>query len=189
MQDGREVLRMMASFHVAEIGYEYAGPQMPVVPAPDAVSLTYGDFSVRESGGKPWPGAVRPMDIRYVNAPSAPHGEPVTEDQRHWMRITEPLGDDPRVHAAALAYLSDSTLVDHVVLPQGRRWQDPRLNGASLDHAMWFHRPARADEWLLFDQRAESTGGARGLASGRFFDATGRLVATCLQEGLARWAE
>jgi acyl-CoA thioesterase-2 len=85
-------------------------------------------------------------------------------------------------------YLSDSTLVDHVVLPHGQRWQDPRLVSTSLDHAMWFHRPFRADEWLLFDQRVESTGRGRGLASGRFFTAAGALVATCMQEGLIRWS-
>lgn len=127
------------------------------------------------------------MDIRYVNPPAAPRGVSITEDQRLWMRISEPLDDDPATHATGLAYLSDSTLVDHVVLPHGQRWQDPRLVSTSLDHAMWFHRPFRADEWLLFDQRVESTGRGRGLASGRFFTEAGRLVATCMQEGLIRW--
>jgi acyl-CoA thioesterase-2 len=162
---------------------------MPVVPPPDAVPFTYDAFALAASGAETWSGAVRPMDIRYVNPPSTPVGVPVVEDQRLWMRIDEPLGDAPGVHSAGLAYLSDSTLVDHVVLPHGRRWQDPRLTGASLDHAMWFHRPCRTDAWLLFDQRAETTAGARGLASGRFFDRAGRLVATCLQEGLTRWSE
>lgn len=187
LQDGREVLVMLASFHLAEAGDEYVGVRMPKVPPADEVALTYAEHTERESHGQPWPGAVRPMDIRYVNPPVAPRGEPITEDQRLWMRIDEALGDAPGIHDAGLAYLSDSTLVDHVVLPHGGRWQDPRLQGASLDHAMWFHRPTRADDWLLFDQRVESTGGARGLASGRFFDAGGRLVATCLQEGLMRW--
>jgi acyl-CoA thioesterase-2 len=186
-QDGREVLRMLTSFHVAEPGDEYAGAVMPAVPAPESVPFTYTEYTLRESGLAAWAGAARPMDIRYVNPPSAPRGVAVTEDQRLWMRIDEPLADDPAVHAAGLAYLADSTIVDHILLPHGERWQDPQFAGASLDHAMWFHRPARADEWLLFDQRAEATGGARGLASGRFFDRSGRLVATCLQEGLARW--
>jgi acyl-CoA thioesterase-2 len=160
---------------------------MPQVPRPDAVTLTYAEYSRRESGNANWHGDVRPMDIRYVNPPSAPRGVPVTEDQRLWMRISEALDDDAATHACALAYLSDSTLVDHVVLPHGRRWQDPRLQSTSLDHAMWFHRPSRADAWLLFDQRAESTGRGRGLASGRFFTEAGELVATCMQEGLIRW--
>ena len=188
LQNGNEVLRMIASFQVAEPGDEYAGAQMPKVPPPDAVTLTYAQHTRRESGGAHWSGDVRPMDIRYVNPPSAPRGVPVTEEQRLWMRINEPLGDDPAIHAIGLAYLSDSTLVDHVVLPHGQRWQDPRLQSTSLDHAMWFHRPARADAWLLFDQRVESAGRGRGLASGRFFTQDGELVATCLQEGLIRWS-
>jgi acyl-CoA thioesterase-2 len=189
LQNGHEVLRMIVSFHVAEPGEEYAGAVMPQVPAPDQVTLTYAQHTRRESGGAQWSGDVRPMDIRYVNPPSAPRGVPITEDQRLWMRINEPLGEDPAAHATGLAYLSDSTLVDHVVLPHGQRWQDPRLQSTSLDHAMWFHRPFRADAWLLFDQRVESTGRGRGLASGRFFTQNGELVATCLQEGLIRWSK
>ena len=187
LQNGQEVLRMIASFQIPEPGEEYAGAVMAEVPPPDEVTLTYAEHTRRESGGAHWSGDVRPMDIRYVNPPSAPRGEPITEDQRLWMRINEPLGDDPATHATGLAYLSDSTLVDHVVLPHGQRWQDPRLQSTSLDHAMWFHRPARADAWLLFDQRVESTGRGRGLASGRFFAESGELVATCMQEGLVRW--
>jgi acyl-CoA thioesterase II len=187
VQNGNEVLRMAASFHVAEPGEEYEGAVMPKVPPPHEVPLTYAEHTRRESGNADWPGEVRPMDIRYVNPPSAPRGVPITESQHHWMRISERLDDDPALHASGLAYLSDSTLVDHVVLPHGRRWQDPRLISTSLDHAMWLHRPFRADEWLLFDQRVESTGRGRGLASGRFFTEAGSLVATCLQEGLIRW--
>jgi acyl-CoA thioesterase-2 len=104
-----------------------------------------------------------------------------------WMRIGEELADDPALHRAGLVYLSDSTLVDHIVLPHGLRWQDRDFLGTSLDHAMWFQRPARADRWLLYEQRVEATGGGRGLASGRFFDRDGELVAVCAQEGLMRW--
>ena len=102
LQNGNEVLRMIASFHVAEPGDEYAGAQMPKVPPPDAVTLTYAQHTRRKSGGAHWSGDVRPMDIRYVNPPSAPRGVPVTEDQRLWMRINEPLGDDPAIHAIEL---------------------------------------------------------------------------------------
>jgi acyl-CoA thioesterase-2 len=75
-----------------------------------------------------------------------------------------------------------------ILLPHGHSWRDDRITEASLDHAMWFHRPARADEWLYYDQRAEATSGGRGLARGRFYDRDGRLVATCVQEGLMRWS-
>lgn len=188
-QEGRELCRLFASFHVPEEGLEYSGPTMPTAPPPESVETTYSDFThaVRPDYGGVWSGDARAMEVRYVNPPTAPEGEPVTEDQRMWMRIDGPLGDDAALHAAALAYLSDSTLVDHVMLPHGHRWQDARVDGASLNHAMWFHRPARADQWLLFDQSVIATSGARGLVTGRFYTAAGTLVATCSQEGLMRW--
>ncbi len=186
-QQDRELFRMTVSFHVPEAGPAFAALEMPEAPAPEGVTLTYNAFSRANGEAEDWDGEARAMDLRYVNPPIAPPGEPVLEDQRLWMRVAEELPEDPGLHAAGLAYLSDSTLIDHAVLRHGRRWQDPRLVGTSLDHAMWFHGAARADEWLLFDQTVEATGGARGLTTGRLFDRGGRLVATCLQEGLIRW--
>ncbi len=188
LQSDRELLRMVLSFHVPEDGLDYAAGRMPDVAPPQDVRLTYNEFvrSQRDEPDTDWDGEARPMDIRYIDPPTAPEGQPVLEDQRMWMRISERLADAQDVHDAGLAYLSDSTLVDHVVLPHGYRWNDGHFNGTSLDHAMWFHRHARADDWLLFDQTVVSTGSSRGLASGRFFDAGGRLIATCTQEGLMR---
>ena len=148
--------------------------------------MTYNEF---QFGGGPvddsFRGAVRPMDIRYVNPP--PFDRTAVEaPQLLWMRIAEDLGQDPALHTAGLAYLADSTLIDHVELPHGLRWQDDNLDSASLDHTMWFHRPTRVDGWLLYEQFVEATGGARGLARGRFLDRQGVLVATCVQEGLIR---
>jgi acyl-CoA thioesterase-2 len=188
-QDGREVVRLIASFHVPEDGLEYSGSGMPEAPPPENVSLTYEQFThdLRPDYGGVWSGDARALEVRYINPPTAPEGEAITEDQRMWLRIDGSLNDDPALHAAALAYMSDSTLVDHVMLPHGYRWQDARLEGASLDHAMWFHRAVRADEWLLFDQTVVATSGARGLVTARFYTAAGVLVATCSQEGLMRW--
>ena len=186
-QGGRELFRMVASYHIAEPGEPFAGHRKPDVPPPEEVALTYEEFSSSAGRQQEWDIEARPMDTRCINPPVAPLGEPVLEDQRMWMRISERLPERPGLHCAALAYLSDSTLIDHVVLPHGRRWQEPGLTGASLDHAMWFHNPARADEWLLFDQTVEATGSGRGLATGRIFDPDGILVATCSQEGLIRW--
>ena len=186
-QEGRELLRMMVSFHVTEPGDSFVRHRKPDVPPPEEVDLTYTEFS-RSLGAKlEWDIESRPMDTRCINPPVAPPGEPVLEDQRMWMRISEPLPATSGLHRAGLAYLSDSTLIDHVVLPHGRRWQEPGLTSASLDHAMWFHNPVRADEWLLFDQTVEATGSGRGLATGRIFNAEGVLAATCMQEGLIRW--
>lgn len=186
-QHGKEVFRLLASFQAPEDTPVYVGAPMPAVPPPEAVATTYDDFTLAQTGAATWSGSARPMDIRYINPPQAPHGEPVTETQLMWMRASAGLGDSQGRHDAALAYLSDSTLVDHVPLPLGLRWQDAGFGGTSLDHAMWFHQAARADEWLLFAQTVEATGGGRGLASGRFYAPSGDLVATCLQEGLMRW--
>lgn len=187
-QRGKELFRLLASFQVPAKTAEYVRASMPRVPPPEEVTATYDDFTLAQSGADAWYGSARPMEIRYVNPPDAPRGEPVTETQLMWMRIAGALPDEADVHRCGLAYLSDSTLVDHIMLPLGMRWQDADFLGTSLDHAMWFHRFARADEWLLFAQTVEITGSGRGLASGRFFTRRGDLVATCLQEGLMRWS-
>jgi acyl-CoA thioesterase-2 len=185
LQRNRECFRTLLSFHVPEAGLEYEPQRMPEVPTPDEVALTYTEFiEAQRSADEPWESGALSVDIRYINPPA--RGERAVEQQLMWVRISDPLDDDRSQHDAGLAYLSDSTLIDHVLLPHGRRWHDADVHGTSLDHAMWFHRPARADEWLLFDQSIEWTGAARGLAAGRLFDRTGRLVATCVQEGLIR---
>jgi acyl-CoA thioesterase-2 len=190
-QAGKDLFRMALSFQVPRPGAEFSSRAMPDVPSAEKVTSTYNEFteSTRASGDGQWHGSVRPMDIRYINPPSAPAGEPILEPQLMWMRIKESLEDEPRIHDAALAYLSDASLIDHVALPHGRRWEEPGFDGTSLDHAMWFHRHVRADEWVLFDQKAEATASERGLATGRFFTEDGELIATCAQEGLMRWEE
>ncbi len=181
---------MMVSYHVPEPGNDYAGAVMPKVPPPESVTFTYAEFRRETSGNDEYVDqreSNRPWDIRYIDAPTGPLGEPVTDDQRMWMRLDEAIGEEPELQQAALAYLSYATLIDHIVLPHGLRWESPDVDGTSLDHVMWFYRAARADEWLLFDQHVESTGDARGLVSGRFFTRSGELIATCCQEGLMRW--
>ena len=187
VQHGKELFRLLVSFQVPDATPEYVASAMPDVPPPEEVSYTYDDFTLAQTEESAWYGSARPMEIRYINPPTAPRGEAVTETQLMWMRIDEALPDTPGTHRAGLAYLSDSTLVDHIPLPHGQRWQDANFGGTSLDHAMWFHRPARADDWLLFAQTVEATGGGRGLASGRLYSRDGALAATCLQEGLMRW--
>ena len=193
-QHGKERFRMLASFQVPAGSPAYCGAVMPSVPPPEELSTTYDDFTLAQTGDSGWHGSDRPMDIRYVNPPTAPRGEPVTEPQLMWMRIRDklpPAADGPYLaglHRAGLVYLSDATLVDHVMLPHGLRWQDEDFLGTSLDHGMWLHRPAAADHWLLFEQSVAATGNGRGLVHGRFFERGGELVATCVQEGLMRWA-
>ena len=185
-QNGKELFRMTASLQLPDETLKYQANDMPEVPPPGEVAMSYDDFTLPLLEVDSWSGSNRPLDILYINPPMT-RGERVTDDQLMWIRIRGELDDDAALHAAGLAYLSDATLVDHVMLPHGLRWQDGNFAGASLDHCMWFHAPARADEWLLFVQNVEATGRGRGLARGRFYTQAGELVATCMQEGLMRW--
>ena len=106
--------------------------------------------------------------------------------QRVWLRADGRLPDDPVLHACIVTYASDMTLLDTTLLPHGVHWPDEGLMMASLDHAMWFHRPFRADEWLLYDQGTPTTSGSRGLAYGFIFTSEGALAVTVVQEGLIR---
>lgn len=191
LQDGRGVMRSLVSFHVPEEGLDWE-PPITIDVAPPTSEQPYTDYSdvvdaVLPEAERPWLGRLRPMDVRHVNPPLSLDGSPVTEPQRMWMRVHGALGDDQERHDAGLAYLADLGMNPAILLPHGFSWRDERITEATLGHAMWFHRPARADEWLLYEQRVESTSGGRGLASGRFYDQDGHLVATCMQEGLMRW--
>ncbi|MGY9073620.1 MAG: acyl-CoA thioesterase [Acidimicrobiales bacterium] len=191
-QAGREIFRSLMSFHTPERGLEFEPPIMHDIPGPlDSSHTSYREFwnLLLSADAEAWGGHDRPIDIRYVNAPEPTDDSPNTAPQLMWMRVRDEIALDPALWDVGLAYIADATLVDVVMLPHGKRWPDQRLSGASLDHSMWFHRRVDPHEWLLYDQRTEATGGARGLASGRFYDQAGRLVATCTQEGLIRWSE
>jgi len=180
---------MTASFTTPTTGLSYAARSMSDVPSPEEINYTHNDFS-RDMGQNneiEWDGGARPYEILYINPPNSERGIPIVDDQLMWMRVADNLTLEPVHHEAGLAYLSDSTLVDHVLLPHGMRWQDRNFDGTSLDHVMWFHQKTRADQWLLFEQSVEWTGSGRGLASGRFYDQDGQLIASCAQEGLMRW--
>ncbi len=187
IQHGRPIFNLAASFQVPEDGLDHADP-MPEVPPPDELP----DFRTRLAafadvlGG--WFDRDRPIDTRIVDWDPHDRAESLPPDQRVWMRAAGILPDDPLLHACVVTYASDLTLLDTTLLPHGGTWHDPNLLMASLDHAMWFHRPFRADEWLLFDQHTPSAVGGRGFATGSIFTADGRLVVTVAQEGLIRVA-
>ena len=128
----------------------------------------------------------RPIDLRYVGADPMRRKGTSSSGQRVWLRADGNLPDDPVLHACIVTYASDMTLLDTAVMPFGLAWDSPGMKMASLDHAMWFHRPFRADEWLLYDTTSPSASGNRGLATGQFFSRDGELVATVVQEGLIR---
>ena len=130
-----------------------------------------------------------PFDLRYVDDPpwmQRVDGPRVEGGNRVWMRATGTLPDDPLVHVCAMTFASDLTLLDAVLVRQGVAWGLDPITGASLDHAMWFHRPFRADEWFLYESESPSASGSRGLAAGKIFTQDGRHVATVMQEGLLR---
>lgn len=189
IQYGKPILSMITSFQDVADGMDHQD-LMPEAPGPDELA-SIADVL----GGIDHPTARalsrrRPIDLRHVEPdiftePGAEHAA----RQRVWMRAIAALPDDPLLHAAVLAYASDFSLLEPVLRRHGVAWSDRRLRPASLDHAMWFHRPARADEWILYAQESPSAQGGRGLSLGRMFTQDGRLVATVAQEGMVRLKE
>ncbi len=188
VQHGQAIFSLSASFQVPEEGLDHA-ERMPDVPDPETLP-TFGQRVLPVQDKLVGMANVpRPIDIRYVTDPPWMRREsPETQDARSqvWMRADGELPDDELLHVCLLAYASDLTLLDSVLARHGVYWGLDHVLGASLDHAMWFHRPFRADEWFLYDCTSPSASGARGLATGRFFTHDGRLVATVVQEGLLR---
>ena len=187
IQHGRAIFNLSASFHVREPSmFEHQLP-MPPAPDPDSVPTFAQRFAPQAAELGEWYTRPRPLDYRHVGAPSRVP-EPREPRQQVWFRADGRLPDDPLLHACVVAYASDMSLLDSVILPHAVSWDDTRFQGASLDHAMWFHRPFRADEWLLYDQESPSASGARGLGRGEIYRQDGVLVVSVVQEGLVRMA-
>jgi acyl-CoA thioesterase-2 len=186
IQHGKVIFNLQASFHDQEPGPSHQLPMPDGLRRPEDLP----DFKERmapyaEELGD-WYERPRPIDVRYEDdGPLGRRGRSAT-GQRVWMRADGTLPDDPVLHACVVTYASDMTLLDTTILPFGMGFDSPGIQMASLDHAMWFHRPFRADEWLLYDQTAMSTSAARGLAGGAIFTADGRLAVSVVQEGLTR---
>jgi acyl-CoA thioesterase-2 len=188
IQHGRAIFNLQTSFHITETGPDHSAP-MPAVPDPDALPTFREriEGSVNRLGPEAteWLIRERPIESRPVDAPHflAPAPRPPAQDV--WIRANGALPDDPLIHACVVAYASDLTLLDTATLPHAIGY-DGNFMMASLDHAMWFHRPFRADEWLLYHQLSPSASGARGLALGHVFRRDGDIVVTVMQEGLIR---
>ncbi len=193
-QNGAAIFALSASFHREESGYDHQLP-MPAVPDPDtlmsekAIVQGFGDRlpePVRRYFLRDRPIELRPVSLkRYLGQKPTPE-EQARPTQNVWFRATGPLPDDPRLHLAVLAYASDMTLVDTALVAHGKSVFQPDIQAASLDHAMWFHRPFRMDDWLLYVQDSPSASQALGLARGLIYARDGRLVASVAQEGLLR---
>ena len=163
-QHGKTIFFMSASFQRQEEGLDHHAPAPPDVPGPDEVPTMADRLARYPERLGIWTPMPRPIDVRYVGEPGwvRPGDRPADPHQRVWMRIDGKLPDDPLLHACALTYASDLTLLDSVLSVHGEVWGPGGVIGASLDHALWFHRPFRADEWFLYDCWSPSaSGGAR----------------------------
>ena len=189
IQHGRAIYSMSVSFHVAEDGLTHQLP-MPEVPMPDALP---SEAEVKDRILPLMPDAVRryyqserPIELRPVEY-GRYLGEKLEGGRYHmWIRATGRLPDEPAIHQCVLAYASDMTLLDAALIPHGRTVFNEDIMAASLDHSLWFHRPFRADEWLLYAQDSPNLVGSRGFSRGSIFASDGTLVASVAQEGLLR---
>ena len=184
IQHGVPIFSLSASFQLPQTGLQHTQPAPEGVPAPDTLP---GLDALASSAGARWlTQGPRPLDMRFVSPPpwSDEFAGASEEPARVWMRADGRLPDDRLLHVCMLTYVSDLTLLGSVLVRHDRA--EGPVQMASLDHAMWFHRPFRADEWLLYTCYSPTAGGGRGLATGRFTQADGTLVATTVQEGLVR---
>ena len=187
IQHGRAIFNLQASFQSPEVGLDFSDT-MPDAPPPLSLPTFKERYAPFAEQMGDWYHRPRPIDMRYVDAPLPDSAAPDTPQtsQRVWMRADGTLDDDATLHACIVTYASDMTLLDTTLLPHRMRWSENAIQMASLDHAMWFHRPFRADEWLLYAQDTPSTSSSRGLARGEIFDERGELVVSVMQEGLIR---
>jgi acyl-CoA thioesterase-2 len=185
LQFGRPILSMIASFQRPDSGIDHAAP-MPDVPPPDSLRSLIDYYADVDTAPARYWQRKRPMDLRPVQQPIHVYPAERATSQALWMRAVGTLPDDPGLHAAILAYASDYNVLEPALRAHGLTWSEPGLRVASLDHVMWWHRPARADEWLLYVQESPSASGSRGLGIGRVHRADGTLVASVGQEGMIR---
>ncbi|GAA2501321.1 acyl-CoA thioesterase II [Streptomyces longisporus] len=191
VQHGKPIFHLSASFQTDEDGLDH---QTPMPAAPDPATLPTSHERLRGYGHldpavvEKFLEAREAVDLRYVEEPPyGKFGEPREPHSQVWFRTNGKLDDDPLLHVVLATYVSDMTLLDSVLLAHGRGgWAVGDVVGASLDHAMWFHRPFRADEWLLYDQESPTSHGGRGLGQARIYTQDGQLAISVIQEGLVR---
>jgi acyl-CoA thioesterase II len=188
-QQGVPILNMAASFHKLEPGLSHQDPIPDVARAEDLIpeaQWRQAHLALVPDQFKPHFLSPRPVEVRSVDAPVWLTQEKGLPLQRAWFRAVAPLGDDPLLHRAVLAYASDMQLLGTCARPHGMSWISGKLMTASLDHALWIHDDFRADEWLLYSTDSPWAGRGRGMNRGLIFAQDGRLVASVAQEGLIR---
>ncbi|MBI1262328.1 MAG: acyl-CoA thioesterase II [Rhizobiales bacterium] len=192
IQHGKQIFNLAASFQVREKGFEHQAA-MPDVPPPEDLPT---DAELRAAIASKLPPEIakhfsreRPVEMRPVNPQNFVKPEKMEPFQHIWVRTPRSVGTAEAINQCVLAYASDMSLLDTCMRPHGVSWMSGKLQMASLDHAMWFHQPFQADEWLLYTQDSPSASGGRGFNRGAFYTRDGRLVASVAQEGLARYHE
>jgi len=189
IQSGRPIFNLAASFQIEEPGFDHEEP-MPEAPAPEDTLDEASHLAKHEASLPAFViermRAERPIELRLVDPtdPIAPAKRPAR--RMVWFRAVAPLPDNPALHACMLAYASDFSFVTTALLPHGVSWFTSKLQIASIDHVLWFHRPLRVDDWLLYVMDSPSASNARGLARGSIYTRAGTLVASVAQEGLVR---
>ncbi|MGL4489482.1 MAG: acyl-CoA thioesterase II [Rhizobiaceae bacterium] len=190
LQLGKAIFSLSASFQSDEAGLEHQMPMKPDVPGPDGL-ISDIEFGARYAHTAPehirkYFERERPIEMKPVSMKHYLTREPLPPEQNVWVRALGKVPDDRALQAAVLAYISDMTLLDGSLFPHGRTVFDGTVQAASLDHAMWFHKPDRLDDWLLYQQDSPHASGGRGFTRGAFYTQSGALVASVAQEGLIR---
>jgi acyl-CoA thioesterase-2 len=190
IQHGQQIFNLAASFMAHEAGYEHQAPMPAATPwadLPDEAEMQKAAMKDAPEEAKRWLSRPRPIEMRSVDARSYfQGGEAKDPESQSWMRAREPIGADQHMHQVILAYASDMNLLSTAMRPHKVHWQTPGFQSASLDHAMWFHRPINFNDWHLYAQDAPSASGGRGFIRGSIFASDGTLVASVAQEGLMR---
>jgi acyl-CoA thioesterase II len=190
LQQSKPIFSMITSYQEPQPGLEHA-VTMPAGLTPPESLPSAGELlaGIEHPTAKYWANS-RPFDLRHVQPAIYLQPAQTRESQQSvWFKALEPMPDDPELHQVALAYASDYTILESIYRKHGLSWAHPGISTASLDHAIWFHRPARVDQWLLYHQTSPAAQGGRGLSQGHIFTEAGELVATVAQEGMVRVPE
>jgi acyl-CoA thioesterase-2 len=189
IQNGKAILSMISSFQTEAVGLDHQD-HMPAAPDPERMETLAEVFAGIDNPQANFWSKDKAIDLRHVEgAIYIRPGRQLASRQSVWLKAIGTMPDDPLINAAVLAYCSDYSLLEPVLRKHGLAWSDRRLRVASLDHAMWFHRPGRADDWILYTQSSPSASNGRGLAAARMFSSDGALLATVAQEGMMRLKE
>jgi len=192
VQHGKQIFNLAASFQAPEDGFEHQAP-MPASPDPETLpnetelqKQVMADIpeAMRKWAERPRPIEMRPVDGGFFYMGKNP--PPRDPENQVWFRARDPIGDDVRMQQVILAYASDMSLLSVAMRPHGVHWQTRGLQSASLDHAMWFHKPTNFNDWHLYAQDSPSASGGRGFIRGAIYSQSGELVASVAQEGLVR---